>query len=182
MPASNSQLLIERLPNELLERIFLFTSTQDVLRLSSVRSQRPLRLVKLLTAEHTNFGRLTGFSVVLYKLPPQFNTRSTSLAPGYNEIRGRKHPSPIAAQPSKRTAGSGKPLTLSKSGIGISTYVPSKTLLSLAVRTGSSGRIRSNFSPWDPLYEAFQEENGMLRSSTWTLESWHFILKPTLWL
>jgi len=46
---------IERLPIELLERIFLLTSAQDILRLSLVRSQGLLRPARLL-----NVGISTG--------------------------------------------------------------------------------------------------------------------------
>ena len=69
MSASSPQSPIESLPTELLERIFLFTSARDILRLSSVR-----RIAKVTPihefAEDRNPERSIALSVTLHEPLP----------------------------------------------------------------------------------------------------------------
>ena len=62
----NPQSLIEGLPTELLERILLFTSTRDILRLSSVSAITKTTLIHGF-ADWRAPKRSTALSMVLYK-------------------------------------------------------------------------------------------------------------------
>ena len=115
MSVSNSQSLIERIPTELLERIFLFTSVRDILRLSLVRKIAKVTLIREFT-EDRNPERSIALSAALCEPLPRSNTRSTFLVPDCSITHGRKHLWPIAAQLLKRIAAGGQLWILPKSG------------------------------------------------------------------
>jgi len=128
MSVSNSPSLIERLPIELLERIFLLTSAQDILRLSSVRNITEVTQIRVF-AECRNFERSITLSMVSSGLLLLSNTISTSLVPGCNITHGRKNPWLIAARLLKRTARGGRHWILPKSGTRFSTTCPASERL-----------------------------------------------------
>ena len=107
MSVSNPQSRIERIPVELLERIFLFTSARDILRLSLVRKITKVAPIHEF-AEDRNPERSIAFSAVLYEPLPRSNTRSTCLVPDCNATHRRKNLWSIVAQLSRRTAGGGE--------------------------------------------------------------------------
>ena len=78
---SKPPLLFEALSIELWERIFLFTSPQDILRLSMVRNILDIPPFRAF-ANREVFERSTALAMNLHRHLLQFNTKSTFLLSG----------------------------------------------------------------------------------------------------